>query len=125
MDSTIRSTPQLDLRPLFEADSVALVGASERVAYSVAIERNLRRLGFPMERFFPVHPTRTQAFGRPCYPTLSAVPEHVGLAVVATGANTVPSVLVDCAKSGVDAALVLADGFVESGTAEGGALQNH
>jgi acetate---CoA ligase (ADP-forming) len=123
MASTIPSVRQLDLAPLFEAETVALVGASERVAYSVAIERNLRRLGFPMERFFPVHPTRTEAFGRPCYASLGEVPVHVGLAVVATGAGTVQSVLKQCADNGVDAALVLADGFAESGTEEGTAMQ--
>lgn len=123
--ASTRRPSRLDLRPLFEADSVALVGASERVAYSVAVERNLRRSGFPMQRFFPVHPTRAEVFGRPCYPSLAAVPEHVGLAVVATAASSVPSVLVQCAESGVDAALVLADGFAESGTAEGAELQAH
>src|SRR5579859_2088879 len=113
----------LDLAALFEADTVALVGASERVAYSVAIERNLRRMGFPMERFFPVHPNRLEAFGRPCYPSLREVPVHVGLAVVATGAATVQSVLAQCADNDVDAAVVLADGFAESGTDAGVEMQ--
>src|SRR5262245_37580489 len=67
--------------PLYDATSLALVGASERTAYSVALERNLRRGGFPMERCYFVNPARTQVFGSRCYPALTSIDAPVDLAL--------------------------------------------
>lgn len=111
-----------DLRPLFEARSVAIVGASERNHYARAVFDNMRRLGFAAERIHPVNPTRPEAFGRPCVPRVSELAEPVDLAVIVTPAATVNGVLDDCGLRGVRAAIVLSDGFAEQGEA-GRALQ--
>lgn len=118
-----RLSAPADLAPLFEAQSVALIGASERSAYSIAVERNLRRMGFDLARFYPVNPTRDEVFGLRSYPSIRHVPEAVDLAVLATSTGTVPSLVRQCAEAGVRSAVVLADGFAESGTPEGRAMQ--
>ena len=107
----------VDLRPLFEARSIAIVGASERNHYARAVFDNLRRLGFAAERVHPVNPTRPEAFGRPCVPRVSDLVEPVDLAVIVTPAATVNGVLEDCGARGIRAAIVLSDGFAEQGDA--------
>jgi acetyltransferase len=53
--------------------------------------------------------------GLKCYPTLSAIPEHVDLAVVATPASSVPAVVEECGKARVDGIVVISAGFREVG----------
>lgn len=107
----------VDLRPLFEARSIAIVGASERNHYARAVFDNVRRLGLAAERVYPVNPTRPEAFGRPCVPRVSDLVESVDLAVIVTPAATVNGVLQDCGARGIRAAIVLSDGFAEQGDA--------
>lgn len=110
------------LKPLFEADRVVIIGASERNHYAATIFRNLQNLGFDTSRIIPVNPNRTEVFGLPAYPSVLEVPGDVQLAVVATNANSVLSVIRQLGEKGIRGAIVLADGFREAGE-EGAILQ--
>ncbi len=108
-----------DLRPLLAAESVAIVGASDRNYYTRSVFENLRSFGFPLERIHLVNPNRSEAFGVACVPRL----EHpVDVAVVATPKATVPGVVRDLAAIGTRSCVVLSDGFAESGP-DGARLQ--
>ncbi len=123
LPSTSASADLLDLRPLYEAESVAMIGASERMNYSRKLVENLAQVGFDMERFHPVNPRYPELFGRASYPSVLDVPDSVDLALIVTGAQTVAPILRQCAEKRVQAALVLTDGFAESG-ADGRVLQD-
>jgi acyl-CoA synthetase (NDP forming) len=108
-----------DLTPLLAAESVAIVGASERNYYTRSVFENLRAWGFPQERVILVNPNRSEAFGVACVPRLERA---VDVAVVATPKATVPSVVRELASVGVRSCVILSDGFAESGP-EGARLQ--
>ena len=108
-----------DLRPLLAAESVAIVGASDRNYYTRSVYDNLAALGFPPERVTLVNPNRGEAFGVACVPRLE---RPVDVAVVATPRATVPDVVRDLAAAGVRSCVILSDGFAESG-ADGARLQ--
>lgn len=86
--STVKS-----LASLFEADRVAIIGASERNHYASTIIRNLQMLGFDRSCILPINPNRTDVFGLKTYPTVLDVPEEIPLAVVATNVRTVVPVV--------------------------------
>jgi acetyltransferase len=67
---------------------------------------------------YPISPRRSGVLGIMAYPSLAAVPGSVELAIVATPAPTVPDILAECLSAGVKAAIVLSEGFGETG--EGG-----
>src|SRR5207253_10202488 len=83
------------LDALFDPSSIALVGASDSSLIFRSIYRSLRAVGYPGQ-VFPVNPRRDTVFDLPCYPTVSAVPEPVGLAVIGIPAAAVPAVLAEC-----------------------------
>jgi acetyltransferase len=58
------------------------------------------------------------------YPTLSALPEQVDLALIATPAPTVPGIIAECVEAGVEGAIIVSAGFKESGAA-GAELEQH
>jgi acetyltransferase len=64
---------------------------------------------------FPVNPKRASVLGIKAYPSISAVPEQVDLAVIATPARTVPGVVAECGQMGIRAAIVISAGFKEIG----------
>ena len=100
---------------IFSPESIAVVGASgdpAKVGY--AVFRNL--LPFP-GRLYAVNPNRSEVQGRRTYPSLSALPEPVHLAVIAVPAKVVPGVIGEAGQAGVKAAIILSGGFGETGPA--------
>jgi acetyltransferase len=114
------ATPLVGRSPLsaiFAPKSVALIGASERVG-SVGRTLLANLLANPFGgTVFPVNPSHDAVLGVKAYPNISAVPDHVDLAVVATPAATVPEVIRQCAEAGVCAAIIISAGFREAGSA--------
>lgn len=114
-------TPQR-LRALFEPRSIALVGASENSGWCRAVADNLRAVGYPADRFFPVHPKRERAFGRAAFRSLRDLPEPVEVAFVVAPPHALESVLDDAGAAGVRSVIVLAAGYREAGP-EGAAAE--
>ena len=103
------------LDALFAPHSVALIGASDRRgSVGRLLYRNLSSGGFA-GTLSCVNPSHAALFGNICYPSIGKVPHTVDLALIATPAEIVPSVLESCAEAGVESALVLSAGFRETG----------
>jgi acetyltransferase len=103
------------LAPLFEADRLAIVGASDRNHYAVNIFKNLQNMGFDSSRIVPINPGRLEVFGLKAYPSILDVPGEIPLAVIAVNNKAVASVVEDAGKKGVKAGVIFADGFAEGG----------
>ncbi|MFB6108068.1 MAG: acetate--CoA ligase family protein [Haloplanus sp.] len=102
-----------DLDPLFDPQSVAVVGASPDSWYSSRLMDHL--LGYGYEgAVYPVNPSRDEAWGRTCYDSITDVPEVVDLAVVSVPREYVVGVVRDAGEMGVPAALVITAGFGEA-----------
>jgi acyl-CoA synthetase (NDP forming) len=115
------------LTPLWNARSVAVVGATERPG---AIGRLpvafLQRYGYT-GRILPVNPNADTVLGLTTYSSVAAAREATGepvdLALVMVAAARVPEAVDDCAAAGVPVAVVMSSGFAEAG-ADGAALQD-
>ena len=105
------------LAPLFEADRLAIIGASERNHYAVNIFKNLQNMGFDPSKIIPINPGRPEVFGLKAYPSIRDVPGEIPLAVIAVNNKTVVSVVEEAGKKGVKAGVIFADGFAEGGEA--------
>jgi len=64
---------------------------------------------------YPINPHRTEILGLPTYPSVSAVPGAIDLAVMTTPAATIPGLLRQCVEKGVKGAVVISAGFAEVG----------
>ncbi len=102
------------MRRMLDPKTVALIGATEAegTVGRTIMENLMRSSG---RTLFPINPHHEAVFDIPCLPHISAVPEPVDLAVVATPAATVPDVLLECAKAGTQGAIVVSAGFGEIG----------
>ncbi|SFU48633.1 acetyl-CoA synthetase [Methylobacterium sp. 174MFSha1.1] len=101
--------------------SVAVVGVSERPnAFGSRTVANLKAFD---GRLYQISARHTELAGRPCYPSVAALPETPDCVVIATPREAVEPVVRECASMGVGAVLVLAAGFAETGKPENVALQ--
>jgi len=105
------------LAPLFEADRLAIIGASDRNHYAVNIFKNLQNMGFDPQKVVPINPGRSEVFGLKAYPSITDVPGDIPLAVIAVNNKAVVSVVEEAGKRGVKAGVIFADGFAEGGEA--------
>lgn len=100
-----------NLNFLFDPQSVAVIGASER-PFSVGgtLWRNLQGGSFA-GRVYPVNPKHGTLSGQPCYPNVQALPEAPELAVICTPPATVVDLIRQLAQRGTKAAVVITAGL--------------
>ncbi|OPX97753.1 MAG: Acetyltransferase Pat [Syntrophorhabdus sp. PtaB.Bin006] len=102
------------IQVMFNPKTIALIGATEKEgAIGRTILENLLRS--KERKIFPVNPHTKQVLNVESYPTISGVPEHVDLAVVATPARSVPIVVEECGQAGVEGVAIISAGFKEIG----------
>ena len=99
----------------FDPKNVVLFGASDKPG-SVG-ETTLKNLLLSKEKrkVYIVHPKHEQMMDTKCYPKLSALPEVPELAVIATGAESVPDIVEECGRFGTKAVIIISSGFKEAG----------
>jgi acetyltransferase len=105
------------LEAILAPKSVAVIGATEKggsVGRTVLWNLISTPFGGPV---FPVNPTRSSVLGIKAYPSISAVPEPVDLAVLVTQAKLAPGIIEECIKAGVPGAVIISAGFKETGPA--------
>ena len=105
----------MDLTRLTSPTSVAVVGATDRPgSYGHAVLANLVHNGFTGS-VIGVHPTRAEALGFPCVPSLGELGRAVDVVVIATPAATVAGYVSEARRLGCGGAIVFAAGFAEVG----------
>ena len=105
------------LEALFTPVSVAVIGATDRPGtVGRTVLQNLLDPAFH-GRVYPVNPQRAEVLGVKTYRSIAEVPEAVDLAVLATPAATIPSLIGECIAAKAKSAVVISAGFKERGTA--------
>lgn len=93
--------------------SVAVVGATPIPGkIGNAVMQNVASFPGPV---YAVNPKYSEVLGRPCYPSVAALPEPVDLAVIVIPAEGVLPVLRECGEKGIKNAVVISAGFKEVG----------
>jgi len=118
MSNTSRHT----LEKVFSPKSVAVVGASpDKIGFPFLAVLSLLNAGFPA--VYPVNPRYKEAFGLPCYPSVSAIPGPVDHVIVSVPASGTLDLLDDCARKGVVSVHFFTAGYRETGEAQGTSLE--
>jgi acyl-CoA synthetase (NDP forming) len=99
---------------IFNAKTLAIVGATDKSHWPKNIYSNLVDSGFP-GKIFLINPKRDEIFGVPCYPDLASLPEPADLALMIIPADAVEGALRQGAANGLKAAVVYAAGFGDGG----------
>jgi len=106
-----------DLRAFFEPGAIAVIGSlNEWGGLGYTAVRNMLRFNYG-GRIYPINPSYKEALGLRAYPEIAAVEDQIDLAIVITPKQTVPGIIDQCARKGVKAAIIVSDGFAETGEA--------
>lgn len=118
-----RASPD-DLAPLFSPSSVAIVGASDADgSWAPVLHRTMVEFGYSGP-VYAINPSREEALGLKCHPTLAALDEPVDLAIILLPAEAAVDAFEDgCRSDRLGSSMIVASGFAEIGEAEGFALQ--
>ncbi len=109
------STSGVALDRLLRPRSVVIVGASDKPgALGASVLSNLTRNGFAGDIHL-INPKRTEIDGRPCLPSIDALPEGVDAAVLAIPRAAVLDAVGSLAKRKVGSAIIFSAGFAEGG----------
>src|SRR3954453_15975991 len=106
----------------FSPKSVAVIGATENPgSVGRTLLWNLMTSPFG-GTVYPVNPKRTSVLGMKAYPSITAIPEEIDLAVIVTPPPSIPALIKECGENGVRGAIVISAGFKEIGP-EGAILE--
>jgi acetyltransferase len=112
-----------NIEKMLNPKAVAVIGASdEEGSVGQSLMKNLL-LGKDRRKIYPVNIKRSSVMGLKCYASIAEVPEHIDLAIIATPAKSVPALVEDCAKAGVEGVVIISAGFREVGP-EGAQLED-
>ncbi|MCL6557990.1 MAG: CoA-binding protein, partial [Firmicutes bacterium] len=103
------------LNNFYNPNAVAVVGASKKpgkVGHSIV--KNLIESGYA-GKIYPVNPGEDEIEGLKSYPSVTAIPETVDLAVIAVPAAKTLDVAKECGEKGVKNLVVVTAGFKEIG----------
>jgi acyl-CoA synthetase (NDP forming) len=113
----------MNLDYVMKPKSMAIVGCTDKPgSFGRYASENALASAISDEVYF-VHPVRKEIFGRPCYPSLSALPKPVECAQICTPAHKVIDILIEIGKLGIKGAVVYASGFIEDRSEEGHAME--
>ncbi|MFH1039402.1 MAG: CoA-binding protein [PVC group bacterium] len=115
MEKTRKKQELRDLDLLFNARSVAIVGASanpEKLGYEIL--NNLINMGYEGP-IYPINPKADEILGLKAYPSLSAVGRPIDLIGVIVPGKLAPGVIEEAGRLGVKGAVVISGGFREIG----------
>ncbi len=104
-----------DIKAFFEPGAIAVVGSMREwggLGYTAI--KNMRQFNFT-GRVYPVNPSYEEILGLRVYPDVGAVDDPIDLAIVITPKQTVPGIIDQCAHKGTKAAIIVSDGFAETG----------
>lgn len=103
------------LRAMFEASRIALVGASaDPLSLSGRYLKHLRRHGYPGE-IVPINPRREEIDGLACSPSVGAVAGKLDAAFILLDGKRVAAAVGECVDAGVPGVVVFSSGFGEAG----------
>ncbi len=109
------ATSNRPLDPIFRPHSVAVVGASRsRQSLGWAIVHNLVDFQFA-GAIYPVNPKADAIHSLKCYPSLSAIPDPIDLAIVTVPQPLVAAIVDEGLTVGVGGFVVITAGFAEVG----------
>ena len=100
----------VDLSRLLNPKRIAVIGG----APAAAVVRQCQKLGFTGE-IWPVHPTKKDMHGVPCFQSLADLPGIPDAAFVAVNRHLTIDAVAQLAKMGAGGAVCYASGFSETG----------
>lgn len=111
-----------NLGTFFDARNVATIGSfKEEWMGGYGVTKNLLNFKFSGD-IYPINPSYSEILGLRVYATVNDVSDPIDLAIVITPPQVVPTIIEQCAKKGIRAAIIVSDGFAEAGR-EGARLQ--
>lgn len=116
MDNTHEVMAQI--HNLLNPKSIAIVGVPREMNAGKIFLVALKDQGFP-GRIYPVHPEAQEIDGFKAYPSVTAIPGPVDLAIIQVPIHSTLEVVRECAAKGVKGAVLYTAGYKETGTDEG------
>jgi len=113
-------TGQLD--PIFHPNSVAIVGLPRGMKTGKVFLMALMDQNFS-GAIYPVHPSAEEIDGLKAYPSLTAIPAAVDLAIILVPHPHALPVIRECVEKGVKGAVLFTAGYKETGTEAGRKLE--
>ncbi len=100
---------------IFNPKTIAIIGASDKEnSVGKTLVENLINSSFQGEVFL-VNPNKVSILGKKTYPSIKNIDEKIDLAIIATPAKTIPSIIAELEEKNVSATIIISAGFKELG----------
>ena len=107
-----------DLIPLFEPDSIAIVGASSKKGkVGNILLSNIVNSGY-QGNVYPVNPKGGEIYGKEVYGSIEELPEGIDLGIIVIPAKYVREAIQKLGEKGIQHTIVITSGFSEIGNTE-------
>jgi len=112
MNTTAQKNHRQNLTPLLQPKSLAIVGISQPGRFGGILAENVSQFGYE-GTIYGVNPRYDSLYDRPCYASLSDLPERPDLAILAVPNEGLVASLEEVAQCGIPAAVIFASAYSE------------
>lgn len=113
MSNQATAASSIDLTPLLNPRSIAIVGASEKSFYSLMLQKNLEQFGYE-GNVYPVNPRYETINGLKSYPSITDLPEAPDNVSIMVRRELVLDTVKEAIAKGAKSAYIVTAGFGES-----------
>ncbi len=117
MNTTAQKNHRQNLTPLLQPKSLAIVGISQPGRFGGILAENVSQFGYE-GTIYGVNPRYDSLYDRPCYASLSDLPERPDLAILAVPNEGLVASLEEVAQCGIPAAVIFASAYSEPNDGE-------
>lgn len=116
LQQELHTAPTKDaIRKLFEARSIAIIGASADPTKLGSSPINAMSLLGYQGTISVVHPKHEMMLGHKCYPSVEALPDGIEAAMIIVPAATAIDIAEQCVARGIRSLVIISQGFGEAG----------
>ncbi len=112
MNAASQKNHRQNLTPLLHPESIAIVGISQPGRFGGILAQNVSQFGYE-GTIYGVNPRYDSLYDRPCYASLSDLPERPELAILAVPNGRLIASLEEVAECGIPAAVIFASAYSE------------
>ena len=114
----------MNIKKLLSPKKIAIIGISEDKGFGKSLYTNMKNFNMDTNCVYFVNPKRDFLFDKKCYHSIKDIDSHIDLAIICSNKFSIVNIIKECHSAGVQAFVVYASGYTETGNDESKKLED-
>ena len=114
----------MNLEKLLKPKKIVIIGISDDKGFGKSLYTNMKNFQMDTNNIYFINPKRDYLFEKKCFKSVYEINENIDLAIICSNKFSVFKIIKDCKNVGIEAFVIFASGYSESGREDTIELEN-